>query len=56
MGTLAPAGPSLGHPSSHYLLVCAPQLLLAPFQDPPSSLWLVRAPSSPFPPPSWQLL
>lgn len=36
MGTPAPAGSSLGHPSSHGLLVCAVQMLLAPFQVPPA--------------------
>lgn len=36
MGTPAPVGSSLGHPSSHYLFVCAVQMLLAPFQVPPA--------------------
>lgn len=36
MGTPNPAAPSLGHPSSRCLLVCASQLLLAPSQDPPA--------------------
>lgn len=44
MGTPAPAGSSLRHPSSHCLLVCAPQLLWAPFYVPQAPTGLLGHP------------